>query len=205
MRFLRKPPTVPRRLGVLSSAFHPPTRAHLAIAHAALDTLETEEVLFVLPEKFPHKTYDAVSLDERLDLVLAATSHEPRFSVAVAEAGLFLEIAREARPHYGSHVRLRFICGRDAAERIVEWDYGADLPPFHRQLEEFDLLVAPRNGHFTPPAQCSNAIAPLCISQEWEEVASSRVRERILEGGDWEHWVPPSIAMCVRQIYGRKR
>lgn len=205
MRFHRKPRTVPRTLGVLSSAFHPPTQAHLALAHAALDTFETEEVLFVLPARFPHKAYDNVTLDERLELVLAATAHEQRFSVAVADAGLFLEIAREARPHYGPHVRLRFLCGRDAAQRIVEWDYGSQLPPFHRQLEEFELLVAPREGHYLPPPQFSNAIAPLRISQEWEDVASSRVRERILQGGDWEHWVPPSIAARVRQIYGRKR
>ena len=50
MRFLRKSRTAPGGVGILSSAFHPPTRAHLALAHAALDTFETEEVVFVLQD-----------------------------------------------------------------------------------------------------------------------------------------------------------
>lgn len=204
MRFLRKSRTAPGSVGILSSAFHPPTRAHLALAQAALDTFETEEVVFVLPQRFPHKAYDAITLEERLDLVLAATAHEQRFSVAVAEAGLFLEIAREARAHYGRRARLRFLCGRDAAERIVGWDYG-DLPPITAQLREFELLVAPRRGHYQPPAHLSNAIAPLPIAEEWDEVASSVVRQRLDQGEDWEHWIPTSIADRVRQIYRRKR
>jgi len=123
--------------------------------------------------------------------------------VAVAEAGLFLEIAREARSLYGEEVKLRFLCGRDAAERIVSWDYG-DLPPIHRQLEEFELLVAPRQGRYHPPPHLENAIAPLHIAEEWEEVASSLVRKRLMEGGDCEHWIPPAIAGRVCQIYRRR-
>lgn len=203
MRFLRKPAGRPRSLGLLSSAFHPPTRAHLALAHAALDLFETEQVLFVLPERFPHKAYDAVTLEERLELVLEATAHEPRFAVAVAEAGLFWEIAREARAHYGD-ARLRFLCGRDAAERIVGWDYG-ELPPIERQLEEYELLVAPREGAYEPPAHLRNSIGSLRISEEWGDVASSHVRARIRSGGRWEHWIPPTITSRVRQIYGHKR
>ncbi|MBL8179922.1 MAG: hypothetical protein JNK48_34900 [Bryobacterales bacterium] len=203
MKFLRKPAVAPGRLGVLASAFHPPTKAHLALARAALDTFETEEVLFVLPERFPHKRYDGVTLEERLELVLAATAHEGRFSVAVAEAGLFLQIAREARGHYPPSVRLRFLCGRDAAERIVGWDYG-ELPPIEEQLEEFELLVAPRGGAYEAPAQLGNAIGELRVTGDWDEVASSRVRERVGAGGDWEQWIPESIAARVAQIYGKR-
>jgi hypothetical protein len=41
------------------------------------------------------------------------------------------------------------MCGRDAAERIVGWDYG-DGPPIQDQLNEFRLLVASREGEYSP-------------------------------------------------------
>ncbi len=53
--------------------------------------------------------------------------------------------------------------------------------------------------------RANDAIAPLRISEEWDDVASSVVRQRLDQGEDWEHWIPISIADRVRQIYGRKR
>ena len=69
----------------------------------------------------------------------------------MAEGGLFVEIAREARVHYpGAEIYL--VCGRDAAERILTWDYGD--PEFaEKMLHEFGLLVAPRSGEYVPPEQ----------------------------------------------------
>lgn len=200
MRFIRRPRSKPRRLGILPSAFHPPTRAHIALAQSALDTFQTEEVLFVLPEKFPHKAYGAVTLEQRLSLVAAATAHESRFSIAVAPAGLFLDIARECRGHYAADVRLRFLCGRDAAERIISWDYGS-LPPIHRQLEEYDLLVAARHGAFHPPPHLAAFVTALELPSELEHVSSTLVRDRIAAGGEWEHWIPSAIVDQVRSLY----
>ena len=48
----------------------------------------------------------------------------PRVSAAITEGGLFVEIAQECRAILGSGVQLAFVCGRDAAERMVTWDYG---------------------------------------------------------------------------------
>ena len=84
-----------------------------------------------------------------------------RLSAGVADGGLFVEIAREAREQYpGADIYL--LCGRDAAERILTWDYGD--PDFARKmLQEFKLLVAPRVGSYEPPAEfqaCDSKSAP---------------------------------------------
>ncbi len=199
MEFFRRAAGRPSRLGVLAGAFHPPTRAHLALARAALGLVD--EVVFVLPRRFPHKRYEGVGLEDRLRLVLAATDGEPRFSVAVSEGGLFIEIARECREAYGPEVEIWFLCGRDAAERIVNWDYG-EPGAFARQLEIYGLVVAPRGGYYEPPPEYRDRIRPLPLEGGYDEVSSTAVREAIRSGRPWEHLVPEAIVAGVRRLYG---
>jgi len=199
MRFLKRAGTAPARLGILPGAFHPPTRAHLALASAAVDSGEADEVLFVMPVSQPHKLYENVTLDDRIQLLLAAVKNGSQFSVALTNGGLFLEISRECREHYPDSA-LRFLCGRDTAERIVNWRYDAH-PPIEQQLEEYELLVAPRQGVFDPPAHLCRAIAHLPVESHFDEVSSTQVRERIASGESWAHLVPPEIIEKVRDFY----
>src|SRR6266436_6594706 len=119
MEFHIRANQAPAKLAILPGAFNPPTRAHLAMAEAALTVVD--EVLFVLPRAFPHKEYTAAGFDQRLELLRAATAGHPRFSLAAADRGLFIDLAREARADYGEGTELFLLCGRDAAERIVSW------------------------------------------------------------------------------------
>ncbi|MBI1898808.1 MAG: adenylyltransferase/cytidyltransferase family protein [Acidobacteria bacterium] len=200
MRLVRKAAVQPERLGVFPGAFNPPTRAHLALAEAALGTVD--EVLMVVPESFPHKPYTGATLHQRLSMLELAVGQERRISVAVAKGGLFREIARECREHYGG-VDLWFICGRDAAERILTWDYG-EPGAVDAMLAGFRLLVAPRGGTLEPPQAFRNRVRPLPVS-ECEHISASGVRARIRSGGSWEALVPEPIRDLVRLVYGGDR
>jgi nicotinate-nucleotide adenylyltransferase len=200
MEFARRAAGTPSKLGILAGAFHPPTRAHLALARAALSVVD--EVLFVLPRAFPHKRYEGPGLAERLRLVEAATAGEPRFSVAVSEGGLFAEIARECRQAYGPDPELWFLCGRDAAERFVNWDYGQPDAVRH-MLAEFGLLVADRGGRYEPPPDLAERIRRLPLPGDYSEISATEVRNRIRAGRPWEHLVPEPIVELVRTIYGK--
>jgi len=202
MEFLLKSPGSPARLGVLPGAFNPPTVAHLALAEAALQ--QVDEVVFVLPRTFPHKEFSGAGFVDRVEMLCAAVEGKARFSVAVADRGLFVEIARECRDVYGSEIGIRFLCGRDAAERIVGWDYGSP-DAFARMLREFELLVADRGGSYEPPVEFNAAIHRLPLSCDVEEVSATEVRERIARGERWEHLVPAEIRARVRQVYGSLR
>ncbi|HWB95126.1 MAG TPA: hypothetical protein VG672_00435, partial [Bryobacteraceae bacterium] len=119
-----------------------------------------------------------------------------------SDRGLFIEIARESRALYGPNTRLGFLCGRDAAERIVHWDYGpADA--FGQMLEEFELRVASRGGHYPVPEGWRHRIRPLAPKVDCEEISATEVRRRISEGEPWEHLVPPEVVPLARRIYGR--
>lgn len=200
MEFFRRAAGQPERLGVFPGTFNPPTRAHIALARAAL--ARADEVLFVLPQRLPHKTYEGASFDDRLRLLQAALADEPRFSIATSPGGLFIEIARECREVYGQGAELYFLCGRDAAERVATWNYGR-AGAFQEQLREYQLLVAPRQGGYHPPPGFDTAgVHILKIEGGYDDVSASAVRNRVQNGEPWEHLVPPQIEAMVREIYG---
>jgi len=186
----------PAKLAILAGAFNPPTRAHLGMADAALAIVD--EVLFALPRAFPHKEYKGREFETRLEWLRAALAGHPRFSLAVTEGGLFIEIAREARAVYGPSTELFLLCGRDAAERIVGWDYG-EGDSIQKQLETFQLLVASRGGVYEPPPQIRDRVRSIALPPELDDVSSSELRRRIAAGEPWQDLAPESIVHLIEQ------
>ena len=199
MEFFRRADVHPRRLGILPGAFNPVTVAHLALARAALS--QVDEVVFVLPKQFPHKPYHGAAFPHRLEMLSAAVSDEPAFSVAAADGGLFVEIAAECREAYGRDAQLTFLCGRDAAERILNWDYGAP-EVLDKMLRQFDLLVASRLGEFGTTAKIRHTVGILALDGAFDHVSSTELRERIAQGLPWEHLAPEKARDLVRRVYG---
>jgi nicotinic acid mononucleotide adenylyltransferase len=131
---------------------------------------------------------------------MALSGLDRRFSAAVSDGGLFIDIARECRPHYPPDTDLLFLCGRDAAERIVGWDYG-DPGAFGRMLGEFRLLVARRGAQYLPPSKYAGRIEALPIAGSWDEVSATEVRDRVSRGDNWRHLVPEALAPLIEEIY----
>jgi len=199
LRFVKSSNRRISRLGVLPGSFNPPTRAHMALAHAALE--HCDEILFVLPRALPHKNYGGVGFEDRLGLLKSAVEVHSQFSAASSDGGLFLEIAGECRATYGSEVEIAFLCGRDAAERIVGWKYERE-EMLAEMFEQFSLLVARRQGEYAAPEHLAARIRCLDIDLGWDTVSATEVRERIASGLDWRELVPEHIADDVQRVYG---
>jgi nicotinate-nucleotide adenylyltransferase len=198
MEFFRRVPAPPARLGVFPGTFNPVTVAHLALATAALDSVD--EVLFVLPREFPHKRYSGASFEQRVEMLCASLGDAPAFSLAATAGGLFADIALECRQTYGERVQLSFLCGRDAAERVADWDYGQP-DAFAGMLRDFEILVASRGGDYRPTPQLRTRVRRLELAAEFEGVSATEVRRRIARGEPWEHMAPPAVQEAVRRIY----
>lgn len=182
------------RVGILPGSFNPPTIAHLELMEAARN--HVDEAICVLPRIFPHKQYFGATLEQRIELLSKVSSG----SIAITGGGLFIDIAREFRKALGTDTQVFFLCGADAAERIVTWDYG-DSGRIEDMLEEFQLLVAPRLTRYQAPEHLSGRVHPLTIREGHGSVSSTEVRDRIARGEPWEHLVPHSIVERVRAIY----
>ena len=187
-------PASPKRIGVLAGAFNPVTRAHLALVDAALRVVD--EVICVVPRVYPHKELHGADLETRVEMLRRAGT---RYRVVLCEQGLFADIARELRPQ-NPDAELYFICGRDAAERVIHWDYG-DSGAIERMLENFRLLVASRQGEFDAPPHLRQRVEPLRLAGDFDDVSSTEVRKRIAAGAAWEHLVPEPIIEMVRRVY----
>ena len=198
MEFFRRAHHTTSHLGILPGTFNPVTVAHQALASTALR--QVDEVVFVLPRVFPHKDFSGATFQQRIAMLEAAAAEEPRWSIAAAEGGLFVEIAGECRAAYGVDTQLSFICGRDAAERIATWDYGR-AAAFGDMLRGFDLLVAPRQGSWAIPPHLAGGIRELEVGCDLDAVSATEVRERIARGEPWAHLVPESVRGLAGRIY----
>ena len=184
----------PSTLAILPGAFNPPTRAHLAMAESALTVVD--EVLFVLPRAFPHKEYTGASFETRVECLRATLDGNPRFSLASSVRGLFIDLAREALVDYGAATELFVLCGRDAAERIVNWNYGQG-DSIEKQLEVYELLVASRGGFYDPPPAIRERVRTITLPAGVEEISSTEVRRRIGAGEPWRDLVPATVAALI--------
>jgi nicotinic acid mononucleotide adenylyltransferase len=113
-----------------------------------------------------------------------------------------VEIAREVKETYGAEVGLAFLCGRDAAERIAGWDYGRP-GAFEEMLNEFEMLVACRQGNYEPPAHLRGRIHRLELADDYDHIAATEVRNRIGRDESWRAQVPEAIAERIKALYSR--
>jgi len=197
MRLLTELREPPARLGLLPGTFNPPTRAHFGLAEAAL--AHVDHVLMILPGELPHKTWEGASREERLEMLRVATMEFPRVGAALSEGGLFIDMVREARIWF-PETEFYLVCGRDAAERIIGWDYN-EAQTIERMLQEFRLLVASRHGPYEPPQHLAYAVRTLAAGC-WDECSSTEVRRAIAAGEDWMQMVPGELTEIVRRVYG---
>lgn len=205
LRFWEGSPLTAGRAGLLPGVFNPPTLAHLAMAQEGRSQHDLDQVVFVLPEAFPHKDYQGATFEDRLAMLRAGVGRNEGYAVASSDKGLFIDIARQAKNAYGPGFEICLICGRDAAERIVGWDYGKG-PAFAEQLKEFQLLVASRRSAYSVPAEYANRIHTIDLPVSFDAVSSTRIRETISEGGAFEEWVDRHVAEVIqrRGMYRRE-
>lgn len=190
-----------RRVGLLAGGFNPPTLAHLSLLRAAESVLDA--VACVVPRTYPHKEFSGAGFEERIEML-----GRLGYPVLVAERGLFIEIAREFRRDIAAGsggVELHFLCGRDAAERIVGWDYGDAAAGIERQLTEYRLLVAARQGEYEAPPHVRHGVSNLMMEAGFDEVSSTLVRELLVRGDErWRQHVPEELHELVGRIYRRR-
>jgi nicotinate-nucleotide adenylyltransferase len=191
-------PAGARRVGVLPSAFNPPTVAHLALADAAQRTAGLDQVVFALPEELPHKSFVGASPEQRIEMLKAALEDQPARGVVLTGGGLFIEIARELKDLHGPGAEIFLICGKDAAQRIAAWDYGAG-PAFADQLKEFTLLVGDRQGRYLPDPGWGERVQAADLPAELDAVSSANLRQRRRRNEDWQALTVPAVAKLIEQ------
>jgi nicotinate-nucleotide adenylyltransferase len=198
------PAQSPGHLGVLGGAYNPITLAHLAIADAAVAEMHLNEVLFCLPQVPPHKTIFGASLEQRLDMMQLAVHDRPYATVGLCSHGLFLDIERALRHVYAPSTEVFFITGRDAAERILTWEYDDTERALSEMFNAFQFIVCDREGAFVMPDDprlipYHSRIHHFAIPDGLDHISSTAIRDRLQQNEPIEDMVPAAVADFIRQ------
>ena len=193
-----------QRLGVLGGAYNPITLAHLMIADTAVNSFDLHEILFLLPEVPPHKTIFGATLDQRLTLMQLAVADRPYASVGLSTHGLFIDIYQALLQIYPAQPEVFFLTGRDAAERILTWDYDNAEVALHQMLTSFQLIVCDRDGAFHLPDDpllrpYQHRIHRCALPPHYNHISSTVVRERCQQGLPVDGLVPAPVAQYIHQ------
>jgi len=173
------------RLGVFGGTFDPVHVGHLAIAHAALESVPLDRVLFVIAKVSPLKQRGPVASEaDRLRMLELAIAGEPRFAVSR------VELDREG-PSYTVDT-LEHLAGRDELFLILGSDAIADLPRWkdpERIGRLATLLVAERPG---APERVGDA--PIVrFDAPRLDISSRELRARAARGRSLRYLVPEPV------------
>lgn len=198
------PIMTPGRLGVLGGAYNPITSAHLAIADAVVQHFGIHEVLFLLPAVPPHKAIFGASLEQRLEMMALAVQDRPYASVGLSSHGLFLDMYRGLQMLYPPHTDVYFLTGRDAAERILTWQYDDAATALRQMFTAFQLIVCDREGPFHYPEDplvipYRSRIHCCPLSVDFNHISATEVRQRCEQGIPLDDLIPTGVARYIAE------
>lgn len=189
-----------RRLGIFGGAFDPPHLAHAALAQAAVDQLDLDE-LRIFPTGQPwHKAQSLTPPEHRLALARIAFGHLPRTVVDDRELRrpgptYTIDTLRELKAEHPS-AQLFLVMGEDQATSLTRWrEWEAII-----QLAIICVAARPQSaqaGEVAPglPAQAELRLLSLPPMPE----SATQVRGRVARGEDIAHLVAPGVASYIER------
>jgi nicotinate-nucleotide adenylyltransferase len=187
------------RLGVFGGAFDPPHVAHVALARAALEQLQLDQLLIFPTGQAWHKPQAMSAPEHRLAMTRLAFGDLPRTVIDERELGrpgptYTIDTLRELKAERPA-AQLFLVMGEDQAAALTRW----------REWEAIVgmavICMAARRSAHAPAAQEQPALPPhatlrLLRLPNMPESATE-VRERAAAGAGIDHLVPPAVARYI--------
>lgn len=188
------------RIGILGGTFDPPHIAHLALARAALEQLELDELIFMPAARNPLKHKPFTTPKQRLEMVKRLIEEEPKMAVSdleVSKGGRSYAVDTLEELQAAQPADYWFIVGADVLKEMDQWKQP------QRLLRLCRLGVAIR-----PPQTETNVFAHLrsdvrervdIVKMPPMDVASFDIRARIFKGQPVAPNVPDRVLDYIRQ------
>ena len=204
-------PSGVRRLGLLPGSFNPLTLAHTALAEAGLADAAVDVLLFTPSTSTVDKEdTTGAALEDRLLVLRLYCERDPRLGVLLVNRGLYVDQARLVRATFPRVRELLFLIGFDKIVQILDPRYYADRDAaLERLFGLAGFLVAPRGSDGPAELEAllarpenrrfAGAVRPLDLPPELRLVASSLVREAMVNGAILDHHLPLEARAFVRE------
>ena len=194
------------RVALFGGSFDPPHRGHVAIARAAADRFQLDQVLFAPAGRQPLKAAHAVaSFADRLSMTALACGEDSRFRPSGIDAPL-----PGGKPNYTVdtlHTLLDSMPRGDVLYNLVGADSFHSLARWHepkKLLELAEWIVVSRPG-FTleePKGMTLSAAQRSRIhllDSVHEEVAATDLRERLQRGDPCRDLLPGEVSAYIHR------
>ena len=182
------------RIGLYGGSFDPVHAGHLLVAHAALEEMGLDRIIFIPASESPFKAGRRLAPGPvRLRLLRLALAGCPRFGVDDLEiqrggVSYTIDTVREMdRRHPG--VQWCWLIGADHVEALASWKDAAVL------AEMLEFIVIPRPGQES--AALPGAVRHRRLRGWPFGISASEIRERAAAGLPVAHLLPPAVAEAV--------
>jgi nicotinate-nucleotide adenylyltransferase len=195
--------TQARRIGVFGGTFDPIHKAHLAMAHTAMDAGRLDTVVFMVASIPPHKQDSThASPEDRLAMVEAAIADVEGFDVSDRELhregpSYTADTLRDLQAEYPD-AELFMIIGEDSLVDFPKWRQPEVILDYAR------LLVLPRPGCDTP-IHASLAGHYDLLPFDESPISSTAIRHALEAGESLTAMLPAPVIQFIedRGLYGR--
>lgn len=203
------------RLGLFGGSFDPIHKGHLLLSDCCCTQAGLDAVWFVPTAQQPLKPAGPQASNvHRLAMLQLVCADNPRFKVSTIEVdrgGISYSVDTLKAIHAEQpDTELFFLMGADSLAELPMWHRPADI------CRLATLLVVHRAETAEPDFE---VIRPLVSGERFEQIrqhvvempptpiSSSKIRELIATGGDWQPFVPPSVAGYIQQhqLYATER
>ena len=199
------------RIGIFGGSFDPIHIGHLLLAELCCESLELDQVRFLVANVSPFKTdKQPANNKDRVEMVKLAIGGNPKFEIDTREidrggVSFTIDSVRSIVAEYGDS-KLFLLMGADAIDDIANW----------REPGELFALATPcvisRGGAGEPhwdvlkpymDAFLLSEIIKAKVTAPQIEVSSYDLRERIKRGKSVRYQIPPAVEsfICEHQLY----
>lgn len=185
-----------RRVGVFGGAFDPPHSAHVALAHAAVDQLQLDELRILPTGDAWHKATQLSPAEHRLAMTRIAFAGVPRAVIDERELRrsgptYTVDTLRELKAEQPG-AQLFLVMGADQAGALTRWHDWESV------LALVVVCVAARasNTGKVRPALPPQARSQALVLPEMPESATE-IRSLVAAGADIAHLVSPGVARYI--------
>ncbi len=171
---------------VLGGIFDPPHNGHVALAKAALERFEPEELIVLVAAAPGHRDVIA-DANARFRLAEVAFSELPRTRVVLDENAYTVDAVRGGR--FGDAL---FVVGADEGAAFPKWKDPDGV------LEWVRLAVGTRSA-YEPPELARYGDRVIRFELDSPDISSSEVRRRAVAGEPLDGLVPPSVLAEIQR------
>jgi nicotinate-nucleotide adenylyltransferase len=173
-------------IGILGGTFDPPHNGHVALAQAALQELDLEELVVLLVANPGHRPC-VEDAETRLALAEAAFAGVPRTHVERDENPYTVDAVKGGR--FGDAV---FVVGADEGAAFPRWKDPDEI------LRWVKLAVGTRSG-YAPPDLERYGDRVISFELASPPISSNEIRARINAGKPLDDLVPSDVALLIEE------